>query len=99
MRIRLAAALLLTLVFPSAAQESCTTAGRFKTCVVTNAYGTRTTVTDLHSAQRAGGKVQNIESTQIAFNDVGKLRTGNDGKFYDACPAILNSGAAGGYIG
>jgi hypothetical protein len=75
MRIRLAGALLLYLVLPSVAQESCTTAGRFKTCVVVDGLGTRTTVTDLQATQKVGGKVQNLESTQIAFNDVTKDET------------------------
>jgi hypothetical protein len=53
-------------------QEKCSTSGQFKTCTVAETFGTRTTVTNLLATERVGGKLQNIHSVRIAFDDVKK---------------------------
>jgi G:T/U-mismatch repair DNA glycosylase len=58
------------LVAPITALAECSTSGNLKTCTDREAWGSRTTVTNLKATARVNGKVQNIQSIQMVFENV-----------------------------
>ena len=70
LRIIVSALVMCFLVAGGEAQDGiCKTLGRVQTCVVTEAWGTRTTQIVLDAKKMVGGKVQNVKFVEIAFSN------------------------------